>query len=175
MKTRNNLPASVFDEILYNFYKGSMESLASMQSHVQSLSCFKPVQFAYCINSCICYVGPYANLDECLKCGELHLNKSGQARQIFSYMPLIPCLCMLMLSCTYATHLQYHADEHAKTHIPGKTTDIFNRLHYCVLLGKHVVVGNQHLAYHYFSDHCDIALSFATDSFTPFKKQKQTM
>ena len=79
-----------------------------------------------------------------------------------------------MSSRTYATHLQYHADEHAKTCIPGKTMDIFNGLHYRALLGKHVVVGNQHLAHHYFSNHHDIAPSFATDSFAPFKKRKQT-
>jgi len=44
-----------------------------------------------------------------------------------------------------------------------------------MLLGKHVVVGNQHLAHHYFSDHCDIALGFTTNGFAPFKKRKQTV
>jgi len=48
--------------------------------------------------------------------------------------------------------------------------DIFNGQHYCLLLGEHVVVGDQYLAHHYFLDHHDIALSFATDSFAPFKK-----
>ena len=80
-----------------------------------------------------------------------------------------------MSNRTYATCLQYHADEHAKTRIPGMTTDIFDGLHYRVLLGKHVVAGGQHLAHHYFSDHCDIALRFATDSFAPFKKWKHTV
>ena len=76
MKTRNNLTTSVFNEILYSFSKGGMESLANMQSHVQYLSCFKLVEFACCVNSCVCYVGLYANLDKCLKCEMLHLNKS---------------------------------------------------------------------------------------------------
>jgi len=79
-----------------------------------------------------------------------------------------------MSNRTYATCLQYCADEHAKTCIPGMTTDIFDGLHYRVLLGEHVVVGDQHLAHHYFSDDRDIALSFATDSFAPFKKRKHT-
>jgi len=79
-----------------------------------------------------------------------------------------------MLNCAYATHLQYHADEHAKTCQNGMTMDIFNRLHYRLLLGERVVAGDQRLAHHYFSDHCDIALSFTTDSFAPFKKWKQT-
>jgi len=174
MKTRNNLTALVFDKILYSFSNGTMESLANTRSHVQSLLRFKPVQFACCINSCICYVGLYADLDECLKCGISRLNKSGQARRIFLYMPLIPCLHALMSNRTYATCLQYHADEHAKTCIPGMTTDIFDGLHYCALLGKRVVVGDQCLAHHYFSDDRNIALGFATDGFAPFKKQKHT-
>jgi len=57
-----------------------------------------------------------------------------------------------MSNRTYATCLQYRADEHAKTCIPGMTTDIFDGLHYHALLGKHVVVGDQRLAHHYFSD-----------------------
>ena len=79
-----------------------------------------------------------------------------------------------MSNHTYATHLQYCADKHAKTCIPGTTTDIFDGLHYRTLLGKHVVAGGQCLAHHYFLDHRDIALRFATDSFAPFKKQKHT-
>ena len=81
-----------------------------------------------------------------------------------------------MSNCTYTTHLQYHADEHAKTRKPGMTMDIFNGLHYCSLLKERVVVGDQTYPHNYFSDHCDsIALSFTTDGFTPFKKQKHTM
>jgi len=53
--------------------------------------------------------------------------------------------------------------------------DIFDGLHYCMLLGKCVVVGDQHLAHHYFLDDRDIALSFTTDGFAPFKKWKHTM
>ena len=75
---------------------------------------------------------------------------------------------------TYATRLQYHADEHEKTRVPGTKMDIFDRLHYCSLLGQCVVVGGQRLTHNYFSDNCDIALGFATDSFAPFKKWKHT-
>jgi len=91
-------------------------------------------------------------------------------------MPLIPCLRALVSNRTYATCLQYRADEHAKTHMrtPGMTTDIFDGLHYRSLLGEHVVVGDQSLPHHYFSDHCDIALGVTTDGFAPFKKWKHT-
>ena len=102
------------------------------------------------------------------------LDESGRAKQTFSYMPLIPRLRALMSNRSYATRLQYRADEHAKTRIHGKTTDIFDGLHYRSLLGERVVVGDKHLAHHYFEDHRDIALGFATDGFAPFKKRKYT-
>ena len=89
-------------------------------------------------------------------------------------MPLIPRLRALVSNRTYATRLQYHADEHAKAHMPGMTTDIFDGLHYRSLLREPVVVGDRTLPHNYFSDHRDIALGFATDGFAPFKKRKHT-
>ena len=89
-------------------------------------------------------------------------------------MPLIPRLRALMSNRTYATQLQYRADEHAKTRRPGTTTDIFDGLHYRSLLGERVVVGDRTYRHNYFSDHRDIALGFATDGFAPFKKRKHT-
>ncbi len=94
---------------------------------------------------------------------------------MFSYMPLIPHLCALMSNHTYATHLQYRADEHAKNHRPGMITDIFDGHHYHSLLGERVVVGDQTYPHNYFLDHRDITLGFATDGFTPFKKWKHTV
>lgn len=168
MKIRNNLTASTFHEMSYNFSKAGMENLAKTRSHVRALSRFEPVKFACCINSCICYTGSYADLEECPKCGTSRLNESGRARRTFSYMPLIPRLRALMSNRTYATHLQYRADEHPKTRRPGTTTDIFDGLHYRSLLNERVVVGDQKCPHNYFSDHRDIALGFATDGFAPF-------
>src|SRR6266849_7521667 len=132
------------------------------------------MKFACCINLCICYTGPYANLDKCPNCKTSRLNESGRARRMFSYMPLIPRLHALMSNHTYATQLKYRADEHAKTRRPGTITDIFDGLHYRSLLGERVVVGDQTYPHNYFSDYRDIALGFATDGFAPFKKQKHT-
>ena len=74
-----------------------------------------------------------------------------------------------MSNRTYATRLQYRADEHPKARIPRKTMDIFDGLHYRLLLGKCVIVGDRTLPHNYFSDHRDIVLGFA-----PFKMRKQT-
>ena len=174
LKIRNNLTASTFHEMSYNFSKAGMMNLAKTRSHVRALSRFGPMKFACCINSCICYTGPYADLDECPKCKTSRLNESGQERRTFSYMPLIPRLRALMSNRTYAARLQYRADEHAKACKPGTTTDVFDGLHYRSLLGERVVVGGQTYPHKYFSDHRDIALGFATDGFAPFKKRKHT-
>ena len=174
MKIRNNLTASTFHEMSYNFSKAGMKNLAKTRSHVRALSRFEPVKFACCINSCICYTGPYADYGRCPNCGISRLNESGGARRTFSYMPLIPRLCALMSNRTFATHLQYRADEHTKTRKPGTITDIFDGLHYRSLLEEPVTVGDQTYPHNYFSDNCDIALGFATDGFTPFKKRKLT-
>ena len=151
-----------------------MKDLAKTRSHVRDLSRFEPVKFVCCINSCICYTGPYADLDKCPKCETLRLDESGRARRTFSYIPLIPRLRALVSNHTYATQLQYRADEHAKTRRPGTTTDIFDGLHYRSLLRERVIVGDQTYPHNYFSDHRDIALGFATDGFAPFKKRKHT-
>ena len=158
----------------YNFSKAGMKNLARTRLHVRALSHFEPVKFACCINSCICYTGPYTNLEECPKCRTSHLNESGRARQTFTYIPLIPRLRALMSNCTYTTHLQYRANEHPKTCRPGMTMDIFDGLHYRSLLEERVVVEDQTYPHNYFSDHRDITLSFATDGFAPFKKWKHT-
>jgi hypothetical protein len=75
---------------------------------------FEPVEFACCINSCICYTGPYADLEEW---PDVRNVASGRAGQTFPYMPYIPRLGALMANHTYATHLQYCAEEHTKTYI----------------------------------------------------------
>jgi hypothetical protein len=80
-----------------------------------------------------------------------------------------------MSSRSYTTRLLYRACEHPSACVPGRTTDIFNGLHYLKLLGERVVVEDQTLPHTYFSDDRNIALSFATDGFTLFKNQKQTM
>src|SRR5260221_1468519 len=105
VKIRNNLTAATFNEMAFIFPEAGVQNLAKTRSHVRSLSRFRPVEFACCINSCICYAGPYADLDECPKCTTLRLDGFGRARRKFSYMPLIPRLCALMSNRTYATHL----------------------------------------------------------------------
>ena len=150
-----------------------MMDLDKTRSHVRMLSRFKPVQFACCVNSCICYTGPYADLDECPNCHTPRL-VSGRVRRTFSYMPLIPRLCALWSNRSYAARLLYRANEHQRTRVPRRTTDIFDGLHYLELLGEHVVVEDRRLPHTYFSDDRDIALGFATDGFSPFKNRKQT-
>ena len=77
MKIRNNLTATAFDEMAYQFSKTGMKNLGKTRSHVRALSRFEPVNFACCIKLCICYTGPYADLDECPNCKTSRLDESG--------------------------------------------------------------------------------------------------
>jgi hypothetical protein len=79
-----------------------------------------------------------------------------------------------MSNAEYANRLRYRAHSHANTRQPGKTTDIFDGLHYRSLLGRRVVIEEEEHAHTFFSDTRDIALGFATDGFAPFKKRKYT-
>jgi len=115
MMLRNNLTALSFDKMSYTFSNAGMETLAKTQSHARYLSRFEPIKLECCVNSCVCFTGPHASLNECPRCKMLCLNKSGEARRTFSYMPLIPRLCRFMSNRAYTTRLQYCADEHAKT------------------------------------------------------------
>jgi len=115
MMLRNNLTTLSFDEMSYTFSNAGMETLAKTRSHAWYLSRFEPVKLECCVNSCVCFTGLHAGLNECPRCKMSHLNESGEARRTFSYMPLIPRLRTFMSNCAYATHLQYRADEHAKT------------------------------------------------------------
>ena len=116
MMLRNNLTALSFDKMSYTFSNAGMETLAKTRSHAQYLSRFEPVKLECCVNSCVCFTGLHASLNECLRCKMSRLNESGEARRMFSYMPLIPCLHAFMSNHAYTTCLQYRADEHAKTH-----------------------------------------------------------
>jgi hypothetical protein len=51
--------------------KGSfsdLPSLIQLRTHMSKLSGIQPVKYDCCKNSCMCFAGPFANLDECLEC-----------------------------------------------------------------------------------------------------------
>jgi hypothetical protein len=176
VKVEDHVSESTFDKFRFAHGKPDSATLDSIRSRVRFLSRFDPIYYECCKNSCVCFTGPYANLDKCPnpKCKEPRLDQDRRPQKLFSYMPLIPRLRALMSNSEYATRLRYRAHDHAKARQPGNTTDIFDGLHYRSLLGRHVVIEEEEYAHTFFSDERDIALGFATDGFAPFKKRKYT-
>ena len=140
------------------------------KKRVRSLAGFKPVQYACCINSCVCFVGPYENLTECPNCKEGRYRANGKPCKYFDYLSVIPRLGAMSANATHAKKMRYRAEY---VHEPGIIKDVFDGSHYQSLL-KTVVPAGESNPFFYFSDERDIALGLSTDGFGPFKKRKQT-
>ena len=140
------------------------------KKRVRSLAGFKPVRYSCCINSCVCFTGPYENLAECPNCKEARYRVNGKPRKYFDYLPVIPRLQAMSANATHAKKMRYRAEN---VHEPGVIKDVFDGSHYQTLLKTVVPTGESNLFF-YFSDERDIALGLSTDGFGPFKKRKQT-
>ena len=140
------------------------------KKRVRSLAGFKPVWYACCINSCVCFVGLYENLAECPNCKEAWYKANGKPRKYFDYLPVVPRLRAMSANATHVKKMRYRAEY---MHEPGIIKDVFDGSHYQSLL-KTVVPAGVSNPFFYFSDEHDIALGLSTDGFGPFKKHKQT-
>ena len=167
-----HLTQNVFKKLPIVFPHAGLESLKVTTRRIQQLSGFQPVRYDCCPNSCICYTGPYKDLEKCPKCGTSRLHPDGRPRKYFEYMPLIPRLRAMAANPSRARQMRYRAHEHR--HDPQKMTDVFDSDHYRSLLQTPVTVGNEELPNWFFSDSRDIALGLSTDGFAPFKRRKKT-
>lgn len=174
LKVESHLPDYVFDQFQYTFPLEHLPSFKAARSRVNWLSGFHPIYYDCCINSCICYTGPYEKLTSCLnrKCGASRYDSAGKPKRQFRYLPLIPRLRALMANKKQAESMRYRAFEHI--HEDGKIKDVFDSTHYRNLCKTFVTVNEDQLPFWFFSDPRDIALGLSTDGFCPFKKRKQT-
>jgi len=138
------------------------------KKRVQSLAGFKSVRYACCINSCVCFIGPYENLIECPNCKEARYGANGKPCKHFDYLPVIPWLQAMSANAAHVKKMHYRAEY---KHKPGVIKDVFDGSHYQSLLDK--IAGGDD-PFFYFSDERDIALGLSTDGFAPFKKRNKT-
>ncbi|KAK7678939.1 hypothetical protein QCA50_018079 [Cerrena zonata] len=123
---------SAFDKLSENFLRQGMqraeditpEDLAFLRpfalkvdshmpggSRVANLSGFEPREYDCCINSCCCFVGPYADDKQCFHCNEPRFDSQGKRRQVFVYLPVIPRLKAFLANTEMAKKMQYR-NEH---------------------------------------------------------------
>jgi hypothetical protein len=133
------------------------------------LSGLETCAYDCCVNSCLCYLGKYADLNACPICAEPRLNPAGKARRSFRYTPLIPQLQGLFQRASSIKNMGYRAETEA-THDPGTYTDIFDGENYRTLRNTQV---REDRDYKFFDDPTDIALGLATDGFTLFKRRRR--
>ena len=135
------------------------------------LSGVEPVHYQCCINSCCCFLGPYAELVRCPYCKESRFTECGKPRQNFFYFPLIPRLVNLYRNPAVAETLQYRHNYKSRS---GTTADVFDGANYQTLRHTEVVIDGQPVGHKFFSQPTDLALGLSTDGFGPFKRRKHT-
>ena len=105
----------------------SQDSLKMVKKRVQSLAGFQPVRYSCCINSCVCFVGPYEALTECPSCRKARFKANGKPRKLFDYVPVIPRLQAMSANSIHAKKMRYPAN---RIHEPGVIKDVFDGSYY---------------------------------------------
>ncbi|KAJ6517723.1 hypothetical protein DFH09DRAFT_940272, partial [Mycena vulgaris] len=148
-----------------------LPSISKLQSEINFVSGLKPEQYDCCKDSCCCFVGVYAHLDQCPYCEQPRYDSRGRPRATFSYLPLIPRLQALFADKKMCEELLYRARFTSKR---GKISDIFDSLHYRRLRRRHVRVEEEIFSHLFFDQDTDIAMGLSTDGVCPFKNRKST-
>ncbi|KAF7328598.1 hypothetical protein MSAN_02480700 [Mycena sanguinolenta] len=176
-KMRGRVTDHAFDMMRFAYPQtfGNEEGLPNLGAHksrIAFLSELEPERYHCCLNSCICYVGPYENYTECPFCHESRLRPDGQPRKIFTYLPITPRLRGFFRNPKLIKLLRYRADYQSD---PDEIRDVFDSELYRDLCEKEIEVEQPGKKMpRYFADWRDIALGASTDGFAPFKRRKQT-
>lgn len=93
----------------FNDDNDGLPGLTEHQARVAALSGIEPQRYHCCVNSCVCYVGPHANLDKCPFCQQARYRSDGKPRKIFTYIPLVPRLQAFFRNKEMLEKLQYRA------------------------------------------------------------------
>lgn len=121
-KLQTGITNRAFDLLPHILSDRDFSSWKVTWSRIQYLSGIQPICYDCCLNSCICYTAQYENLDNCPSCGTTQV-KDGKAQKYFEYLPLIPCLCSMMVNSRLAAAMCYRAEHQLD---PNSITDIFN-------------------------------------------------
>ncbi|CAE6436081.1 unnamed protein product [Rhizoctonia solani] len=149
----------------------SLPSLKNLRSRILALCGLKPEVYDCCKNSCVCFAGPFADLDACPECNTPRKNAAGAPQKTFSYIPLIPQLRALYCSLQMCKAMRYR---HDRPHNNTTIQDLFDSDRYCELLDTYVTVDGEQKPYKFFADWRDIALALSTDGMCPFKRRKNS-
>ncbi|KAI0646643.1 hypothetical protein C8Q79DRAFT_1111141 [Trametes meyenii] len=159
-----NIPRTAYHQFREAFSSRiKLDSEWKLLHRIASLSGVRPIWYECCINSCLAYLGEYANATTCASCEQPRYTPAGRPRRYFCYIPLIPRLQVLFESPDLVKLMHYRAqfDDDDGENI----RDVFSSDHYRHLRGSRVVVDNTELDYYHFADPRDIAFALCTDAY----------
>jgi hypothetical protein len=173
----NGVTEAAFRDLPYVYpdaNTGELPTWKEARHRLAQLAALQPRLIDCCVNSCLAYTGPRAELTQCpyAHCKEKRRDAAGKPRKQFSYLPLIPRLVAFFACHEQNGKMTYRSEF---THNPDVVKDVFDGCLYRSLISKFVapVVGAA-LGTKYFADPRDLALGLSTDGYAPFKKRKKT-
>ena len=103
LKVEDGITNVTFNKLCFTFPQAPLDTIKSVEKQVQFLSGFQPVCYSCCISSCVCFTGPYENLQQCPKCNADCYKADGTTPcAYFKYLPIIPCLQAMVANSIYA-------------------------------------------------------------------------
>ncbi|KAI0683539.1 hypothetical protein C8Q76DRAFT_594615, partial [Earliella scabrosa] len=172
LKVDTHMPGKTFSKLQFAFPDAHIDTWKKVQARVTQLSGVQPELYDCCSNSCLCFVGPHAELRECPHCKESRYRPNGQPRSRFMYIPFTPRLKALVANQRTARLMSHRATGHIPKE--GVISDVMDSQHYRNLLTTRVLVDNKELSHTYFNDPRDVALGLSTDGFAPHRRRKKT-
>lgn len=172
-----NLGANAYQKIRATLSDNvNLPSLGTLHREMYDLCGLNPTLYDCCISSCMCYVGPYADLQSCIYCHHPRLKPDGHPYNQFHYLPLIPQIKALYAGKTSAKAMRYrslHEFDNWLKH-DGTITDIYDSELYHSLRESEIEVNGHILPNHYLEDPRDVLLTGLTDGFQLFRRGKHT-
>ncbi|KAI0694857.1 hypothetical protein C8Q76DRAFT_585319, partial [Earliella scabrosa] len=170
-KLKHNLTESAFQDLHYVFPNTPLLSLHQIKARLAFLSGLTPSRYDCCVQSCMAYTGPLADLQECPHCRTSRYDEYGKARRQYSYLSLKARPLAMRRNRQTAEGMQYRGEYIAD---PAGVRDVFDSAHYKDLCGRRVVIHGRDLGVQFFSDPRDVALGLSTDGFAPWRRRKKT-
>ncbi|KIO25358.1 hypothetical protein M407DRAFT_44432, partial [Tulasnella calospora MUT 4182] len=167
-----NLGANAYQKFRATFDTLGLPSLTSLRQEMYDLCGLEPELYDCCKNSCMCFVGPYANLTSCRYCQHERFKPDGQPFNRFHYVPLIPQIKALYAGPVSANAMRYRSMHEFDNFLDPthRITDIYDSLLYRELRVSQIAVNGQTLPNLYFEDPRDVLLTGLTDGFQLFRR-----
>ena len=107
LKVEDGPSEETWAKIMHTYNRHNTPLLKVTKAFVEFLAAYHPAAYDYCINSCICYVGPHKAKMHCQYCKEPRKNSNGHTQKTFTYSPIIPWLKAYFKNLTMIKKLRY--------------------------------------------------------------------